>query len=391
MAAGQQTGAARPVVDADQGAARRAAGIVEDRPGQADELLGEHAAARVRAAAVDPFQDGPARPLLRAATAPPSAGRSGRQRHRGHGRGQDAGHALAPGPLDQDVDRAVGGGALLPVGGVVRVEDHHGRQPRHGGPGARPGCRPRRASRRGPAPRCPPSGTRGVPAAPSAARPTPPTGRGPARCPPRARTAASPTTDSTRSIGSVSGRLAHHGDPRLRQVEVGAARRRPRRRRRGHGGGSGQARARWSPGTRCGGRTRPGRPSARPPTPPAPPRPGGGPHPSHDLSGRTSTPGGRPDVLVDHPAPHGPPVEGRPHPGADVHVVAPRRRDGVVERLGHGGHLGAHAHHPRRAPTAPSLRHASPPPDDGSPQGSDRALRAPRRSAGRPPAGWPPT
>ena len=62
--AGQQAGAARPVVDADERTARGPVGIVEDGPGQPDELFGEHPAARVAPAPVDPLEDGPARPLL---------------------------------------------------------------------------------------------------------------------------------------------------------------------------------------------------------------------------------------------------------------------------------------------------------------------------------------
>ena len=59
--------------------------VVENRTGQADELLREHAAARVGAPAVDPFQDGPTRTLLRARRCDGAeivAGSQGHRRHR---------------------------------------------------------------------------------------------------------------------------------------------------------------------------------------------------------------------------------------------------------------------------------------------------------------------
>ena len=66
---------------------------------------------------------------------------------------------------------------------------------------------------------------------------------------------------------------------------------------------------------------------------PAPRRPlgqldhvGGGPQPSHDLSGSTSTPSGVVDVRLDHPATHAAPVERHAHPGAHADLVAPARR-----------------------------------------------------------------
>ena len=342
---GQQAGAAGAVVDADQRAPLARRRIVEDGPGEADELLGEHAAARVGAATVDPFQDGPARPLLQARRSHRPQPGAGGERHRGHGRHEDAGNALATRPLDQDVDRAVGGGALLPVGRVVRIENDRGRQRGHRGPGAGPV-----ADHDGPPGACVLPAPRGRPAPPCQPRRQP---FGPARRRDEHQHAA--------GAGAHAGvphhgehefdrigqrRLAHDGEPRLGQVEivgprcVGARRRAPCGRRR-------QCRQRTHNGVRRRAaeeeRGRSG------PTP-------GGPLRQVNESGRRSPAQprlqrqdvdafGRPRLLVDHPPPHRPPVEGSAHARADLHVVAPRRRHGVVERLGHGGHLGTHAHH----------------------------------------------
>ena len=148
-----------------------------------------------------------------------------------------------------DVHRAVGGGALLPVGRVVRVEHDGGRQPRARGPRRRPGSRRRRASPHGPAPSVPAVGhpRRSSRAVSRSAHPT--DGTSTSTLPPRARTAGSPTTDSTRSIGSVSGGSRTTVTPGLRQLEVASGRRaaaagdRAAERRRRRAG-----RARWSPG-----------------------------------------------------------------------------------------------------------------------------------------------
>ena len=127
---------------------------------------------------------------------------------------------------------------------------------------------------------------------PSAAPPSQRTGRGRARCPPRARTVGSATTDRTRSIGSVTGGWRTTVTPPSRQVEV--AGRRVGRSEVGPGRGRGQRAHDGRRATRCGGRTRPDRPSARPPSRPASTSAGGGPQPSHDFSGSTATPAGVP-------------------------------------------------------------------------------------------------
>ena len=60
----QQAGAARAVVHAHERTALRRRGIAQHGPGQAHELLGEHARPRVRTAAVHSLERRPPRPLL---------------------------------------------------------------------------------------------------------------------------------------------------------------------------------------------------------------------------------------------------------------------------------------------------------------------------------------
>ena len=178
---GQQAGAAGAVVDADQRAPLARRGIVEDGPGEADELLGEHAAARVGAATVDPFQDGPARPLLQARRSHRPQPGAGGERHRGHRRHEDAGNALADAPARPGRRPRCRSGRS-PPGRPRRAHRERPRPPgRARGPRRRPGCRPRRATRRGrsqlPAVGQPRRSSRAV-----SRSAQPATGRAPARC-----------------------------------------------------------------------------------------------------------------------------------------------------------------------------------------------------------------
>ena len=210
----------------------------------------------------------------------------------------------------------------------------------------------------------------------------------------RARTAASPTTASTRSIGSVSGGWRTTVTPacaRSRSTSRGDGG--APRSGSGHGGGG---RQRAHDGCR---RRRAQEERGR--SGPSPCRPvgqfhqrGGRPPSQPRLQRQHGDARRRPGLFVDDPPPHAPPVQRRAHPGADLDVVAPRRRHRVVERLAHGGHLGAHAHHPggarsRRTVLRGGVGHCQR--MHAPPQGSGCALRAPRRSAGRPRAAWPPT
>ena len=191
VTAGQQAGAARAVVDADQGPALDRRGIVEDGPGQTDELLGEHAAARVGAAAIDPLQDGPARPLLAGARAPASAARRAppappaARARRGRRERPRAGPARSGRPPRCRWGRS--------PPGRPRRGHRARRRPPAGAPGPRPrpGCRPRRATRRGPAPSRPRSATPGVPSRAVSRSAHPADGTSTSTLPARARTAGS--------------------------------------------------------------------------------------------------------------------------------------------------------------------------------------------------------
>ena len=110
-------------------------GIVEHRPGEADELLGEHPGARVRAPTVHALERRPTGtfPGCRERHRPDRVECG--QRDGRDGRGQDARDRLSAGPLDQHVDRAVGRRALLPEGRVVRVQHDRAGEARHGRPG----------------------------------------------------------------------------------------------------------------------------------------------------------------------------------------------------------------------------------------------------------------
>ncbi len=359
VSAGQQTGAPGAVVDADQRAARTRRGVLEHRAGQADELLREHAAARVGATAIDPLQDRPSRPFLQTPGGDGPQPGPGGQRHRRHGRDEKARNAVASRALDQEVDRAVRRGAFLPVGGVVGIEDDDGRQLGHGGPGA--GAV---ADHDGPTGACVLPGARGR--APPAFQPCRQSVRPSGRRDEHQHAAGAGAHariphDGQHQPHRVGQRgLAHDGDSRLRQVEIdrrgvtGCPRWRRHERVRfrargcGHGAHDGlgrrdaeEERGRTGPTPR--GPLRQLHEAGR--WPPAQPR----------LERQEVDAGRRPDLLVDHPAPHGPPVEGCPHARADLHRVVPARGNGVVERLGHGGHLGAHAHHTgrRRRPRRP--------------------------------------
>ena len=90
---------------------------------------------------------------------------------------------------------------------------------------------------------------------------------------------------------------------------------------------------------------------------------GGGPQPSHDLRGSTSTPSGALDVVLDHPAAHAAAVQRHAHPGARRATSWSQPvGHGVVERLRQRRHLGAHAHERvapgrRRGAVSPIVRH----------------------------------
>ncbi len=240
----------------------------------------------------------------------------------------------------------------------MRVEDDGCRQPRARGPRPPPGSRPRPANRPAPAPTWLRWRTPGAPAAPSGAPPIPTDGTSTSTLPPRARTSGSPTTDNTSSMGSVSGgsrTTVTPGWARSRsQRSVDAASAGPA----AAGGGVGRERTMFA--ERRDPEEERGRSG---PTPGRPLRQldqgGRRPPPQPRLQREEVDAGGSPDILLDDPAPHRPTVERCPHASAGVHLVAPTGRHRIVERLGHCGHLGAHAHHTRRVAVPAVLRHAS--------------------------------
>ena len=259
---------------------------------QSDQLFGEQAGARVGIPAIDPLQCGPARPLLGDGRLHAGAHGAGGQGHRRNRRDDKAGCALAPSPLEHDLDRAVRRAALLAVGRVVGVE-HHGRsQLRAPAPRPRPGSRPRRATRLWPQP----------------SRSSPASRDGPDGL---ASRLAHPAEGTRTSTDPVTVALADLGQGREHQIEEIGRRRQPddrrlrsppRHRPRVGPDPDRAGPARWAllvlvgaperslPVTRCRGTRRPAPPSATPPSPPAPARPAGGPQPSHDLRGSTSRP-----------------------------------------------------------------------------------------------------
>ena len=135
---GQKAGPARPVVETHQGPAPR-------RPRRGRR-------ARQRARRTNSSENRPLRgsaprrstrstadqPALSAATGSALQRPAGAHHGRRAGRGDDAGTAGPPGPFGDDVDRAVGRRALLPVGLVVGIEDEGGRQLGQRGPGRGP-------------------------------------------------------------------------------------------------------------------------------------------------------------------------------------------------------------------------------------------------------------
>ena len=370
VAAGQQTGASGAVVDAEP-AARRAprtsstpSGPGGRTPRRTCRCGARHGDPPAPGSAIPPVPPGARAATVRSAGRAASAtGRTGETRRQG---------TPSRRPRVRPGDRPRYRSGRSPPGRPRRGRrDDDGRQP---GPRARrrPGCRPRRANRRRGAPRCPRSGTPGVPAVPSVVPPTPSTGRAPARCPARAH-AGSPTTASTSSIGSVNGgwrttvtpararsrspgvaspgtdaaavvnasgsggagkvRTMVSGDAMRRKNEAGPAQR--------HAAHSASSTAgRW---------------------PPAEPR----------LERQEVDAGGSPDRLVDHPAPHRPPVERCPHRACRP---APRRasRRERRSRTSWPRRPPRYARAPRvAAATALSSVMRSSPPEEGSPQGSD--------------------
>ena len=366
--------------------------VVEHAAGQAHELFGEHAAARVGAAAVHPLDGRPAGPLRR-------DGKRLQRRpalHHGRraGRGDDAGAARPPGPFGHHVDRAVGRRALLPVGLVVGIEHECGRQLGKRGPGRGPAPdhdRPTGA-RRGPVRR-----GRIAPPDQAPAEPLGPADRGNQDEHP-----AGPGHD----LGSV--------DHRQHQVDQIGGRRDPQ-----HGGCPPPPPARATMSSKTSARQGPPvAATARPPPPtPAPaPAPAGnrrtGPrrrrHAEEERDRAGPAPGRPLGQLEDRGrrAPARPALQrrGARRPRAGVTSSSttqpPTRRpcratrtrvptttssvqlvgNGVVEELGQRGHVGAHAHEP------PAGR------GDGDPaQRGDPGIRDPGRNAGRRPAAWLPT
>ncbi len=235
----------------------------------------------------------------------------------------------------------------------MRIEDDRGRQPGQRGPGAGPAAHHDRPAGAGLLPRAAGRAPAALQPCRQAFRPT--RGRDEHQHAPLAGAHRGIAHHSEHEIDRVGERrLAHDRDAGLRKVESIASGRysgehlRRRHGQRAHDGrrGGDAEEERGRPGPT------PGRPlrhldQGRRRTPPQP-----------RLEGEDVDAGRRSHVLVDHPAPHRPPVERRPHPRADVHVLAPGRRHGVIERLGHGGHLGAHAYDAHRVGGTTVLPHA---------------------------------
>ena len=116
---------------------------------------------------------------------------------------------------------------------------------------------------------------------------------------------------------------------------------------------------------------------------------GGGPQPSHDLRCSTARLGSpsRQTASSHHPAPHAAPVQRHTHARPDHDRLVPGVGHGVVEDLGDGRHLGAHAHDRRVAVTVAQVRapgrrrHGAVAPSREQPQ--DQSPRADRRSSTR--------
>ena len=215
------------------------------------------------------------------------------QRHRRHGRGDECRARPRDGPARSTTSRRCRSGRSPP--GRRRRAHRASRLRPAGAPGTRPrpGSRPPRASPPGPVPTRRRRDNRAEPVAPSNARPSPKTGRGPAR----SRHGCARRDPRRPTARGRSGRSA----------EVDAPRSPPAARDRGRGRSAALARqrgratrvawaatARWSPGRRSAGRTRPGPPSARPPTRPAPPRRAAAPIPTTTSEGGRPTPAGVP-------------------------------------------------------------------------------------------------
>ncbi len=379
---GQEAGPARPVVETHQGPAPvDGVGVVEHGTGQAHELFGEQAAARVGAAAIHPFHGRPAGPLRRHGKRVQRS--AGAHHGRRAGRGDDAGTAGPPAPLGDDVDRAVGRRTLLPIGLVVGVEDEGGRDLGKWGPGRGPAShhnRPTRARGR------PIRGGRVPPPHQAPTEALGPADRG-------------NQDEDPSGPGHRLGRLDH----REHEVEQIGGRRNPQhggcslRYRPGHhaaedgrrGASVGGRRANPHPGrqTTYGASRRRHAEEERDRAGPTPGRPLGQIH--HRMRGAPAGPArqregfdalGRGDVVIDHPTADAATVQGDTHPGSDHDVVGPALGNGVVEELRERGHVGAYPHEP------PAGR------GDGDPaQRGDPGIRDPGRNAGRRPVAWLPT